>query len=86
MNETERKLALRQAKGKHQVAYVKQLLRGPVKLGGFWDPDPFAETGIRWNSRAALDSRLRTAGFKFFSFDLKNGNRYMELLPPNKNR
>jgi hypothetical protein len=82
MDEKDRKLALRQAKGRTQVQYIKELLRGPVEIVGWWIQ---SESDIGYDSRQNVDRRLLDRGFTFENFNSKSGKKYLTLIPPKKN-
>lgn len=81
MDEEDRKLALKQANGVHQKAYVKEILRGPVKFNRWWLA---LDSDIGEESRASVDMRLQDAGFRFDTFTVPSGNKYRQLFPPKK--
>lgn len=83
MNEAQRKLALRQAKGKRQKDYVLELLRGPVRLNMYWG-SPVGDSGISYWSRDSLNGRLIDNGFEFKTIKMPSGNNYLALVPPTK--
>ena len=80
MNENDRKLALRQAKGKLQKIYVKELLSGPMKiLGTGWYQYPATDSGISDWSRRMVNDRLDCAGFVVKTVEMGSGNKYLTL-------
>jgi hypothetical protein len=83
MDEENRKLALKQAKGKLQKAYIKELLRGPLKMNRYWS-SPIGESGISYWSRDTVETRLRDKGFTFQIIKMPSGNNYTMLVPPEK--